>query len=158
MAIQVGRELPRGLARGPWFVGQITPRRGIEEHVFWAFPPERLGSFAASSRAERCAKGDVSFPLRVSGEDVLLHVLVKPRASKSQIRGVIEEELSIQLAAPPVDGAANAELLKVLAKTLAVPKSRLVIERGDASRHKVVRILGVSIARIAHALGVERLS
>lgn len=94
----------------------------------------------------------------MSGDDVLLHVLVKPRASKSQIRGVVEGELSIQLAAPPVDGAANAELLKVLAKTLAIPKSRLAIERGDASRHKVVRILGVPITRIAHALGVQGLS
>ena len=67
-----------------------------------------------------------------------LRVHVVPRASKTVIAGLHGDALKIKLAAPPVDGAANAELIAYLAKLLALPKSRVTLLSGAASREKTV--------------------
>lgn len=74
----------------------------------------------------------------------VLPVLVTPRASRSEITGWQAERLKVRLKAPPVDGEANAELLRMLAKGLGVPKSALTLQHGEASRRKSVRIGGLS--------------
>ena len=56
------------------------------------------------------------------------------------------DSLKIQIAAPPVDGEANAELLRFLAKLFGVPKSRTSLVSGDTGRHKRVRIDGIDAA------------
>ena len=68
-----------------------------------------------------------------------LSVRVKPRASKSRVLGVKDGVLEVAVAAPPVDGAANAELLATLARHYDVPKSSLAIVSGETGRHKRVR-------------------
>jgi uncharacterized protein (TIGR00251 family) len=71
---------------------------------------------------------------------VSLGVRVKPRASRSRVLGVRSNELEVAVAAPPADGAANEELVRVLAEYFEVPKSAVTIARGHASRSKLVRI------------------
>jgi uncharacterized protein (TIGR00251 family) len=90
--------------------------------------------------------------VRQDGADVLIFVRAKPRASKSRLLTQVEGELQVALAAPPVDGAANVELLKFLAGMLGVPRSRLSLERGESSRHKVVRVTGLPLAAALSSL------
>lgn len=69
-------------------------------------------------------------------------VRVVPRASQSEIVGEYDGALKIRLAAPPVDGAANAELIKVLAKFFEVPRNAVEILSGETSKTKQIRIFG----------------
>ncbi len=80
-----------------------------------------------------------------------IEVHAKPRAKKSRIVGWRGEVLEIALAAPPVDGAANEELVRLLAEVLGVPKRQVVVLRGEASRNKLVEVDGVA-ADAARAL------
>jgi uncharacterized protein len=79
---------------------------------------------------------------------VRLEVRAKPRAHKSRVVGVREGALEVQLAAPPVDGAANDELVRLLADALGVAKSAVHIVRGDSGRNKLVAIQGVGEADV----------
>ena len=67
---------------------------------------------------------------------------VVPRASKSEIVGELDGALKIRIASPPIDGAANAELLKLLAKTFGISKSSVEIIGGQTSKTKQVKISG----------------
>jgi uncharacterized protein YggU (UPF0235/DUF167 family) len=71
-------------------------------------------------------------------------VHARPRARVTRFTAVRDGALVAQLAAPPVDGAANEELVAGLAKALQVPKRSVVLVRGEASRTKVVEVLGLS--------------
>ncbi|MFL5355877.1 DUF167 domain-containing protein [Archangium sp.] len=77
-----------------------------------------------------------------------LAVLVQPRASRTRVVGEHDGMLKIQLAAPPVDGEANAALLEFLAKALGVPKRQVTLAAGDTSRRKRVRVEGLGAAAI----------
>ena len=79
-------------------------------------------------------------------EGVELAVLVQPRASRTRVVGEHDGLLKIQLAAPPVDGEANAALLEFLAKLLGVPRRQVTLTAGDASRRKRVTVVGVAAA------------
>lgn len=83
-------------------------------------------------------------------------VRAKPRASRSRIVRVDGLNVDIALAAPPVDGAANQELLSVLADVLGVSKSTLRLVLGESSKNKVVEVTGLDgeevITRLAAAL------
>jgi len=81
--------------------------------------------------------------LSARGDDIMLDVVVAPRASRSRIMGVHDDRLKIQLAAPPVDGKANDALMRFLADALDVPRARVEIVGGQASKRKTVRLLGV---------------
>ena len=72
-----------------------------------------------------------------------LAVTAAPRASRSEIVGLHGDRLKVRLAAPPVDGAANKELEKLLAKALDVPRSSVEVVRGLSGRSKTVRIHGL---------------
>ena len=96
--------------------------------------------------------------LEETTDGVLLRLYVQPRASKTEVVGVHgtppEERLKIRIAAPPVDGEANEEVLRFLKKTLGLPSSALALVRGDSSRTKDVVCRGVSSSSVAKALGV----
>jgi uncharacterized protein (TIGR00251 family) len=85
--------------------------------------------------------------LTLDASGATLRVHVKPRASKSRVLEPKEGVLEVALAAPPVDGAANEELVRVLAAHFDVPKRSVSIVSGHTSRHKLVR-LGVVPRRI----------
>lgn len=81
-------------------------------------------------------------------DGVELTVLVQPRASRTRVVGEHDGQLKIQLAAPPVDGEANAALVEFLAKNLGVPRRQVTLAAGDASRRKRVVVTGVDAARV----------
>ena len=65
-----------------------------------------------------------------------LRIFLQPKASRDQIVGLHNNELKIAITAPPVDGKANAHLIKYLAKLCKVPKSAIILEKGELQRHK----------------------
>ena len=79
---------------------------------------------------------------------VKLAVIVVPRSSRTEISGVTGERLKIRLAAPPVDGKANEELVKFLSKLLKVPKSEITIVSGISAKRKLLDIVGVEQSAI----------
>jgi len=83
-----------------------------------------------------------------TADGVRFAVRAKPRAARSRVVGVREGALEIALAAPPVDGAANEELVATLARALGVPKRDVVLLRGEASRAKLVEVRGLSAADV----------
>ena len=80
----------------------------------------------------------------VVGPHVTLSLRVQPRASRNAVVGWTGDTLNIRLTAPPVEGAANAACLALLADLLSFPQSQLEILRGERSRNKVVQITGLS--------------
>lgn len=74
----------------------------------------------------------------------IIGVRLKPGASREKIVSVDEKEVCIAVGAPPVDGKANKALIKLLAEILGIPKSRVSIRRGEASRSKLLEIEGMS--------------
>jgi hypothetical protein len=100
----------------------------------------------------RGTKGGGDSALWQEGEDVLVRVYAKPRASKSRIVKTSNAELHVALSAPPVDGEANKELLKLISRSFGFPKSALTVEKGEASRHKVVRVRGGDVEKIEMTL------
>jgi uncharacterized protein len=83
---------------------------------------------------------------------VRLTILAKPRASRSRV--VKSEGLTVEvaLAAPPAEGAANTELIEVLARALSVPKSALRLTLGKSSKHKLVEVTGLDVAEATRLL------
>jgi uncharacterized protein len=82
-----------------------------------------------------------------------LEIKVIPRAGRSGFAGLRDGVLLVRLAAAPVDGAANDELVALLAKSLKVPKRDISLVCGERSRTKRIRISGVdreqALARLA---------
>ncbi|HEX5101908.1 MAG TPA: DUF167 domain-containing protein [Polyangiaceae bacterium] len=76
-------------------------------------------------------------------EELRLKVRVKPRAAKSRVLGPKDDTLEVAVAAPPVDGAANEELIRTLAAHYGVPKRAVEILSGETARIKLVRVVGV---------------
>ena len=70
-----------------------------------------------------------------------------PRAGRSGFAGLRDGALLVRLAAAPVDGAANDELVALIAKTLRLPKRDVTIVSGERSRSKRVRIAGIDAAQ-----------
>lgn len=93
--------------------------------------------------------------LERTNDGVRLVVRVQPRASRTELAGPYGEGIKVRLAAPPVEGEANRELVQFLAKTVGVPRSCVRIARGERSRSKTVEIEGVGPRRVRRALGGE---
>jgi uncharacterized protein (TIGR00251 family) len=78
---------------------------------------------------------------RWDGGDLLLDLHVQPGATRSALVGSHGDALKVRIAAPPVDGRANRALITFLADLFAVPRSRVLIERGTGGRSKRVRVV-----------------
>jgi hypothetical protein len=83
--------------------------------------------------------------LTAKDDGVSFAARVQPRASKSGVAGELDGALKIRLAAPPVDGEANEELVRLLAKLFDVSRRQITLVSGQTSRNKLVRINGISI-------------
>lgn len=79
---------------------------------------------------------------RSDGLDVTIRV--KPRASKSRVLGERNDAIEVAVAAPPVDGEANIELVRTLAAFFDLATSRIQIVTGKTGKNKVVRLLGIT--------------
>jgi uncharacterized protein (TIGR00251 family) len=73
-------------------------------------------------------------------EDLVLQLQVQPRASRDGFAGIHGDRLKVRIAAPPVDGKANAGLIAFLAKQFGVPKQQVHLLRGDTGKSKTVRV------------------
>jgi uncharacterized protein (TIGR00251 family) len=99
------------------------------------------------------AAGAVS-GLRASEKDgtVTVDVLVQPRATREGLGPVVGDRLKVSVNAPPVDGQANAAVVRTLAAALGVSRGAIEIVRGETGRRKTVRIRGVNLAALMGAL------
>jgi uncharacterized protein (TIGR00251 family) len=75
-------------------------------------------------------------------------VKVAPRASRSGVVGEHDGALKVRVAAPPVGGATNEELVRFLARALGVPTSAVELTAGHASKNKTVRVRGADAERL----------
>lgn len=83
---------------------------------------------------------DQDYPCRWQQQDLLLRLYIQPKASRDGWAGLHGDELKLTITAPPVDGKANAHLIKWLAKQFQVAKGCVCIEKGEQGRHKLVRV------------------
>jgi uncharacterized protein (TIGR00251 family) len=93
--------------------------------------------------------------LTQSGDSVLITIRVIPRATRSQIAGTRNDALLVRLSSPPVDGAANAELIDVLSDALGVPRRSVTLVSGERSRSKRVRVAGMAADDVRRALNLS---
>ena len=85
----------------------------------------------------------MDIPYSKTRDGIIIEVKVDPRSSKRGIVGVMDNMLKVKLTAPPVGGAANEQLVELLAEKYGVKKSNIIILRGETSRRKTVKIMGV---------------
>jgi len=87
-------------------------------------------------------------------KETRLQVRVQPRASKSEVAGYEAGVLRVRVAAPPVEGKANEELIAFLARALNVRKADITLVRGAKSHHKVVAVSGLPQEEALKRLGL----
>ena len=86
---------------------------------------------------------------------IVFNVRVVPRASKSEIVGEHDGALKVRITSPPVDGAANAELVKLLSKTFDVSKSEVEILAGQTSKTKQIKIANLTAEKFLEFAGLK---
>jgi uncharacterized protein (TIGR00251 family) len=84
----------------------------------------------------------------LSGGDVLLHLYVQPKAAKSRIVGLHDGCLKLAIASPPVDGRANEEVVRFLARLLDIAGRDIALHSGAQSRRKKVRLAAAASGEI----------
>ena len=77
---------------------------------------------------------------RAKGNETELFVTIASRASRSEVAGIQEDRLRLRIAAPPVDGKANEEIVAFVSKLLGVPKRSVCISKGESSKQKTLVI------------------
>lgn len=92
--------------------------------------------------------------LQGSARGVIVTVHAVPRASRTAVQGLHGDAVKIRLQAPPVEGKANAALVRFLSQALAIPPRRVMLLSGLAGRHKRVLITGLDAAAVCAGLGL----
>ena len=90
--------------------------------------------------------------LTTTNEGVLIAVRVVPRADRAGLAGIRDNAVLVRLNAAPAEGAANAELIEVLADALGVARRAVSITSGERSRRKTVLIRGLSADEVASGI------
>jgi uncharacterized protein (TIGR00251 family) len=107
------------------------------------------------SRAEESGVGEWDrLAISERAEGIRILVQVRPRSSRSAVLGVRDTALEVALTAPPADGAANAELIKLLARIFDVRRGDIAV--GTSSRSKVIAIHGLDAVEARARLGRAR--
>jgi len=83
---------------------------------------------------------------RVLPDGLLLSIKVQPRASVNEIGEPLGNELRVKVTAPPVDSAANEAVLRLLVERLDCARNQVELVRGHTSRHKLIKLHGLSAA------------
>lgn len=81
-----------------------------------------------------------------------LAVKAVPNAPRSEVTGWLGDVLKVKVHAPPVEGRANEALCEFLAERLDLPRRAVTVLRGDTSRHKVIRISGLTLEAVKAVL------
>ena len=97
-------------------------------------------------------KADILSLLKVTPDGVVLPRKAQPRSSRNAMGDLYGDAVKIFLTAPPVEGKANAELCKFLAKAAGLPKSAVSVVSGDTSRNKMVCFCNITADELAEKL------
>lgn len=141
----------RGERRATSAVGKFLERvehlqtRALEILVVTGIVPSRRDERRALDEPRTCGLRTAHVIQSTPG-GIIISIRVIPRAGKSGLAGTRGDALLVCLHASPVDGAANAELIGVLATVLGVPKRAVSIVAGERSRQKRVRVFGIDAA------------
>lgn len=84
-----------------------------------------------------------------------IRIHLQPRASKNEIIGIHGDSLKVRLTSPPVEGAANSHVIEFFAKRLGVQRSKITILSGEKSRHKTLKIEGLTKSEAASSIGLD---
>ena len=93
--------------------------------------------------------------LRIGDGKITLTLHIQPGAKKTEVAGVYGDALKIRLAAPPVDGKANAALISFVAERLALSKSAVTLKSGQTSRRKVLEVSAAPVDAAQRLLGAD---
>jgi hypothetical protein len=94
-----------------------------------------------------------AFPwMRVSVDEVIIEVTARPGAFRRGVTGIVGDRLIVGVNSRPEKGKANDELIEFLAKEMRVPRSALMIVRGETSRRKTIRVVTHEPAKVAARL------
>ena len=88
-------------------------------------------------------------------EPVKISVRVQPGARKNEVLGFQEDVLRIKIAAPPVEGKADRELIVFLSEVLGIRKSDITIEKGETAKRKLVGISGITKAGVVERVAAR---
>ncbi len=83
----------------------------------------------------------MDIPYSTAKDGIIIEIKVAPRSSKREIIGVVGNALKVKLTAPPVDGAANEQLIELLSGEFGIRKSNIIIIKGETSKLKTVKII-----------------
>lgn len=90
--------------------------------------------------------------IHANGPDSILALAARPRARANSVDGIQGDALKVRIAAHPVDGAANEAVERYLAEVLRVARSRVQVLHGATSRHKALRIVGLTPSEVLDRL------
>ena len=93
-------------------------------------------------------------PVETTRDGVRIRLHIQPRAARTELAGAFGDALKVRLKSPPVDGAANQELVRFLAERIGVPPGNVELVAGHSGRKKTVRIKGVSAEDAGRRLGL----
>jgi uncharacterized protein len=93
------------------------------------------------------------FEIHDTSDGVTFAVKVHPRAKKNAITGEVGEALKLSLTTPPVEGRANDACIEFFANLLDVPRASVTIAAGQHTRHKIIRIRGLTAMEVRSRLG-----
>ncbi|QDV77923.1 DUF167 domain-containing protein [Botrimarina mediterranea] len=94
----------------------------------------------------------VQSTVEAAAEGVVIRVRAQPGARRNGVTGVREAELCVAVTAPPDKGRANDAIVKVVAKSIGVPRTRVKILSGETNRHKRLAVDGVTVVGVVDAL------
>ena len=83
---------------------------------------------------------------------IAIEVKVQPNAGRSEVVGLKNDVLNLKIAAPPVKGKANSELITFLSKQLGISRGSIALEKGFTSRNKTISITGLDLEEILRRL------
>jgi uncharacterized protein (TIGR00251 family) len=85
---------------------------------------------------------------------IVINIYVQPRASRTELVGIIEGSLKTALTAPPLEGKANEQLISLLSKKLDTKKTAITLLRGEKARNKQVKIEGLTCNELKNKLNI----
>ena len=89
-----------------------------------------------------------------TAQGVIINIRVIPRSSRPGVAGTRDNALLVRLRAPPLEGAANNELVEVIARAFAVPRRTIAIVAGERSRAKRIAVMGITADDVRRAAGI----
>jgi uncharacterized protein (TIGR00251 family) len=86
---------------------------------------------------------NMQIPFKKTKNGIMIKVKVEPRSSKKGITGILDNTLKVRLTAPPVDNAANEQLIQIISEETGIKKSFIRIIKGHSSKQKIIELKGV---------------